>query len=306
MQYDPYFDYDNVFDSDALKKQKKGKDNMISFITGIRYEKDTLKQLNSMTFLFDPNWNNESSVKSTLPICCFGITRMDEISSTEVSTKQLLFFNDSSAPNNARQTSGLLNVVADNIVLKPRQWKLNVVIPANDLFFRIGSHNFNPQLSNTVSRLILNGDDEQGSNATGILSFVTMDTPILREIKALIKDLTFNMNYDIDSWLTSVTETPMFNKNSLDAMRDNRSILKFKSWDSWNYKYVSIVDMDISKEPTDDGVFTGSITLQEMPIMQVANRIGTKKDALFVNKFKDKTLNLIKDFVNNAEGSTGE
>lgn len=278
------------------------KENKIAFITGVRYEKDTLQQLNSMTFLYDPNWEAGNSNKSTLPICCFGITKMDEVSTSDVSTKQLLFFNDSKAPNNARQTSGLLNVVADNIVLKPKQWKLNVVIPASDLFFRVGRNLFNPAQELTAVR-VLAGSDEYSS---GIANYLNMDSPILQAIKSLIKDLAFNVNYDIDSWFTSVTETPMFNKNSLDAMRNNRSILKFKSWESWNYQYVSIVDMDISKEPTDDGVFTGTITLQEMPIMQVSNRLGSSKKPLFKNLVMEGAGKLIKTFVDGAEGSSEE
>lgn len=274
------------------------KENNISFITGIRYSKDLLKQINGMTFLFNRNWSASDYTKATLPICCFGITKMEEISTSDVSTKQMLFFNTSNSGNKERQSSGLLNVVADNIVLKPRQYRLSIVLPANNLFLPIGNGLYNDLQNLEAVRL---ASTAQGTaDGDYWLSLMNMDSPALQVIKSLIKDLTVTFNYN-DNWFKNVTETPMFNKNSLDAMRDSRAVLKFKSWEGWNYRYVSLVDVNISKEPNDEDCFVGSITLQEMPIMSVATLDSGRKITPFKNKGTEGVGRIIKNFVEGQE-----
>ena len=45
-----------------------------------------------------------------------------------------------------------------------------------------------------------------------------------------------------------------------------------KMWNSWDYKYVGIVDIDITKEGTEDGVYEATLTLQEIPIVTMYNQ----------------------------------
>lgn len=274
------------------------KDNNISFITGIKYSKDLLKQVNGMTFLFNRNWSSSDYSKATLPICCFGVTKMEEVSVNDVSTKQMLFFNTSGTTNKEKQSSGLLNVVADNIVLKPRQYKLSVVLPSDNLFMPIGNGMYSDIQNLEILRLA--GTGQGTAEGDYWLSLVNLDSPALQVIKSLIKDLTINFNYN-DNWFRNVTETPMFNKNSLDAMRDSRSILKFKSWEGWGYKYVVLTDVNLSKEPLDDGCFIGNITIQEMPIMSVAKENMGVKSPPFYNPVNEGVGNVIKAFVESSE-----
>ena len=57
-------------------------------------------------------------------------------------------------------------------------------------------------------------------------------------------------------------------------------------WNSWDYKYVSIIDIDITKEGTEDGVYEATMTLQEMPIVTmypqgtIAGKAFTRKNPL--------------------------
>ena len=65
----------------------------LRFITGIRYHKDMLERLNNMTFIYDPNWNPNNSDKATFPVAFFHVKGCHEAMSSEVSQKQMLFYN---------------------------------------------------------------------------------------------------------------------------------------------------------------------------------------------------------------------
>lgn len=54
------------------------------------------------------------------------------------------------------------------------------------------------------------------------------------------------------------------------AMARNRSVLKMKSWDSWDYKYVIIKNINITKDGINDDYFNATLEVQEVPILTVA------------------------------------
>ena len=58
---------------------------------------------------------------------------------------------------------------------------------------------------------------------------------------------------DYTTKISNIISQPDFNKNSLELMWQMRRILKIKMWNSWTYKYVSIIDLDITKEGTENG-----------------------------------------------------
>lgn len=273
---------------------------MITFITNVRYAKDMVNALNRMTFIFDTNWNINNSDVATLPISFFGVKSMQEIMSSEVSTKQMLFFNDKAMQEgNQSQSSGLLNVVADNIVLKPKQYQLEIIVPSDNFYMPIGNPLFNVVQNNYMLTMMTKGDVASNS-----LMHLAGQSPVINIIKSIVKDLVLETNYDtkIDTWVSNITETPMFNKNSLIAMRDNRSILKMKTWEGWRYKYVVITDLKLSKEPTEDGVYQGSMTVQEIPIMNVASYASGSNSAKgYNNKFLEATGKLIKGVIDKQE-----
>lgn len=278
------------------------KENLLTFITGIRYSKDMLKEINGMTFLFNPNWQIGDSDVSTLPIGFFGVVSCDEVMSTEVSQKQMLFYNTSSDASNINVSSGLLNVVADNIVIKPKQYRMKIIVPANNVYFPIGSVLINGDQSLSIAKVMAR--QENNISDTAGLSVVQMQTPVLEIIKSLIKDLLLNYDFSnnsIEGYFNNTIETPMFNKNSLEAMWRSRCVLKMKTWDSWKYKYVVITDLTLSKEPTEDGTFEGSLTVQEMPIMTVSKKHDWTRKELFSNKRLEIVGNTIKSIFNSQE-----
>lgn len=266
----------------------------LRFITGIRWYKGLLETLNNMTFIYDTNWNPNNSVKATFPVCFFHVKSQHEVMTSEISQKQMLFYNskedsstkDATAGSDPKLDSGLLNVVADNIVIKPKMYKLDVVIPYHNLTLLDQSFVYNTHTSQAIASAFIGEGASTARNVNQALGAMsTLSQPYMQLIKTLIKTL-LNSNYDfsVDNWVGNVVHQPDYNKESLEVMWRMRHILKMKVWNSWRYKYVSIVDMDITKEGTEDGVYEATLTLQEMPIVSMkAKEEQTKKIFEFKN-----------------------
>ena len=250
------------------------------FITGIRWHKGLLEMLNNMTFVYDPSWSMNNSTKATFPVCFFHVKSngCHEIMNSEISQKQMLFFNSSlgEASSDPAVDSGLLNVVADNIVTKPKMYKLDVVIPYHNLTLLDQSFVYNTQTAQAIHTALIRHNNKVGkatAKADKIIgSYQTLSQPYFNLIKTLIKTL-MSANYAngrsgaIDEWISNVSHQPEYNKESLETMWRTRHIVKMKMWNSWQYKYVAIVDIDITKEGEEDGVYEATLTVQEMPIV---------------------------------------
>lgn len=249
--------------------------NSLRFITGIRYHKDMLERLNNITYIYDNNWRADNSTKATFPVCFFHVKSCHEAMTSEVSTKQMLFYNsaleakpsDTTASYDPAKNSGLLNIVADNIVIKPKVYKLDVIIPYHNLTLLDQSFVFNTHTNSAVVEALLNAKTNKEGSMLGAWS--TLSAPYISFIKTLLRTLITG-NYgttSVQDWVTNTVQQPDYNKQSLETMWRLRHIVKMKMWNSWEYKYVAIVDMDITKEGTEDGVYEATLTLQEMPIV---------------------------------------
>lgn len=260
----------------------------LRFITGIRYHKDMLERLNNMTFVYDSNWNPNNSDKATFPVAFFHVKSYHETMSAEVSQKQMLFYNSDVDPraSDPSANSGLLNVIADNIVIKPKVYKLDVIVPYKNLSLFEDTFVHNKYTNIAMNEILTN----KGSNdVTRILSsWGTLATPYMSLLKSLLKTLVLNNyaeEFDFKTWLTNTIQQPDFNKQSLELMWKLRRIVKMKMWNSWEYKFVAITDIDISKEGTEDGVYEATLTVQEMPIATMYNeKISRAQKNKFVRK----------------------
>lgn len=263
--------------------------NTLRFITGIRYHKDMLERLNSLTYIYDNNWNPNNTNKATFPVCFFHVKSngYHEIMNSEVSQKQMLFYNsavankdsDPSLSSDPAKDSGLLNVVADNIVIKPKTYKLDVIIPYHNLTLLDQSFVYNTHTNGAVIEALLNSKSEKATQL--INAWGTLSTPYLSFLKNLLRALvTANYNFsetNIQDWISSTVQQSDFNKQSLEIMWKLRHIVKMKLWNSWEYKYVAIVDVDITKEGTEDGVYEATLTLQEVPIVTMHSEQETMR-----------------------------
>lgn len=262
---------------------ERQRETKLMFITGIHYAKNVLRTLNNMTFLYDPNWDINASNMATFPVAFFHIKSIHEQYTTEVSKKPMLFYN-SMTPAEDTVKGGLLNVVADNIVIQPKTYSMDIIVPYDKLTLLSDSFAMNTQQLNGVATVLgASGDDPNMNTSKNVFSILTLATPYVTLIKTILKSL-MGANYaSVGNFVESITSVPDYNKNSLERMWQNRSILKFKNWNSWKYKYVAITDMRITKEGTEDGVYEASLTLQELPILTIRNTKEVTDSTSFVN-----------------------
>lgn len=246
--------------------------NGLRFITGIRWYKGLLETLNNMTFIYDVNWNPNNSTKSTFPVCFFHVKSYHEVMNSEISQKQMLFYNSSSGANDSDPAvdSGLLNVVADNIVIKPKTYKLDVVIPYRQLSLLDQSFVYNTHTAQAMNELLIRTDSDTKYADKLFASYSTLTQPYIKLIKTIMTTLiNYQLKSSVEDWIENTTHQPDYNKESIEVMWRMRHILKMKMWNSWRYKYVAIVDIDITKEGTEDGVYEATLTVQEMPIVSM-------------------------------------
>lgn len=250
--------------------------NYMRFITGIHFTKGALRALNGITFLFDSNWSPEKNETATLPVVFFHIKSIHEVNEADVSQKQMLFYNSQNSTDVSTTVGSVLNIVSDNIVVKPKQYKLDLIVPFDDLSLLQSSTVLNVhQFTGVVNALTGLDKKDFGKGMNAISSYLTMATPYINIATQLFKQLSSANYSSAQDFITSVMSTPDYNKNSLEAMFYNRQILKLKLWNGWKYKYVVITSMDISKEGTDDNVYEVSLTLQEVPILTIRNESGS-------------------------------
>ena len=272
-------------------------DNLMTFITGVKYSKNLLQTLNGITFLFDPNWQADKQTDPTFPVCFFHVKSVHEVMEAKVSEKPMMFFNGQAGYDPRSANASVMNMVADNIIINPKTYKLDIIIPYNDLSLITS----NPYMSEYQERGVM--DTVTGNTDINLaLRKGMLVTKVYSDILLtfLRRAGTLADYSSITSYFNSAISTPDYNKNSLEAMFRNRGILKLKLWNSWKYKYVALTNFDISKEPTEDGVYEASITCQEMPIITVRGDAGLKIKS-FTNPILSATGNTIKAIINGKE-----
>lgn len=269
----------------------------LQFITGVHFAKSMMNTINSITFLFDPNWESGVSEYPTFPIAFYHVKSIHEVKEAQISKKLMLFYNAQKSVSNNSVTGGLLNVVADNIVLQPKKYKMQMLVPYQNL--TLLENNFTlqaPQVTAVLS-LVTTGN----ANKDVITPYFTFATPYVKFITDLLRSMLASDFTDVNAFISSVMSTPDYNKNSLEAMMDNRAIVKMKLWNGWRYKYVAITSLDFSKDPTEDGVYQASMEVQEVPIMTIRNDSGLLTKFNYTNPIVEATGNLIKKVINSKE-----
>jgi hypothetical protein len=227
--------------------------------TLIQTSNDLLRYWTGMTCLYDVQWTPESD-RATLPICMFHVNDIHEISKTDISSKRVIMYEPQSSNTAVEMASrvrpSILRAVVDNAFKNPKQYNLDVVLP----FMPVdrSMKDYAGILSGAVSMF------------ASLISESAMSAALASYTSGLGVDLAHKM-IDTLSGLPNSSGVAYMNKNSLDAMWDRTHFLCMKMWTGYDYKFVMISNMDISKKPTEDDVFRGSIQVQEMPVLS-ANR----------------------------------
>lgn len=245
-----------------------GKDqNPVTVITGIKYNANLVRTFNNITFIYDPNWEYEAG-NPTYPIAFFYVKSMNESMTSDVSTKPMLFYNSESGASDGTK-AGILNIIADNLVIKPKVYKLEVLIPANSSTFKNSSFN----ISNMANAWSFLGSKSSDTDKTmsQVMQVVNVSFGI---IESLLKGL-YGTAVSVSSICNMLLQQQDYNKNSIEFMWRNRRILKLKMWNGWQFKYLVIQDFECNKTGENEDFYEGTLTCQEVPILTFRNQQQT-------------------------------
>lgn len=232
----------------------------ITVITGLRYNTSLVKVFNNLTFLYDPNWEYQQG-EPTYPIAFFYVKSMTEQMSSDVSQKPMLFYNTAGDSNDSTK-GGLMNIVADNVVLKPKVYKLDIIIPANGSTLKNSSFSFDA-ITNVNGFLFSNGEFRASSGLDLASRIVNLSLGVL---ETLFKGL-YGTSVSASSICNMLLQQQDYNKASIEYMWSNRRILKLKLWNGWKFKYLIIKDFDVTKIGENGDFYEGTLTCQEVPIL---------------------------------------
>ena len=232
----------------------------ITVITGLRYNTSLVKVFNNLTFLYDPNWEYQQG-EPTYPIAFFYVKSMTEQMSSDVSQKPMLFYNTAGDSNDSTK-GGLMNIVADNVVLKPKVYKLDIIIPADGSTLKNSSFSFDA-ITNVNGFLFSNGEFMGGTGLNLASRIVNISLGVL---ETLFKGL-YGTSVSASSICNMLLQQQDYNKASIEYMWSNRRILKLKLWNGWKFKYLIIKDFDVTKIGENGDFYEGTLTCQEVPIL---------------------------------------
>ena len=275
----------------------------LTIATGLTYTKESLRKLNNITYLFNPNWIPQGEARAgmnTLPMSIFHIIDMKEILTSQMSAQQMILYKDKSTASDllianlasSSADKSQLEVVADNIVNQPKQYQIEALLPMKYDSLMNSSLNdggYDPmiilaQLKAEDYKAVDWDDYSSFSNGINTLASSTgtvfqvalgWTNTVLSILKTVISKLTNlvtspiggGSGSSVGDYVSTILNGTSYNKDSLEAMWLSRGILKFKVPNSWRYKTVVITSCNISKNGIEDGCYRMSLTLQEVPIM---------------------------------------
>lgn len=245
----------------------------ITIITGLKYNTNLMKVFNNITFVYDPNWEYQQG-EPTYPIAFFYVKNMSEQMSSDVSKRPMLFYNTAGDTNDATK-GGLMNIVADNIVLQPKIYKLDVIIPANGSTFKNSSFSFDSMA--LANSFIYSNGEIKGNVGLDVAS--RMVNTSLSILETMLKGL-YGTEISVSSICNMLLQQQDYNKASVEYMWANRRIIKLKLWNGWRFKYLVIKDLEINKKGEDGDFYEGSITCQEVPILTFRKQSKTSLSSL--------------------------
>ena len=274
----------------------------ITVVTGLRYNTSLVKVFNNLTFLYDPNWEYQQG-EPTYPIAFFYVKSMTEQMSSDVSQKPMLFYNTAGDSNDSTK-GGLMNIVADNVVLKPKVYKLDIIIPANGSTLKNSSFSFDA-ITNVNGFLFSNGEFKGGTGLDIASRIVNISLGVL---ETLFKGL-YGTSVSASSICNMLLQQQDYNKASIEYMWSNRRILKLKLWNGWKFKYLIIKDFDVTKVGENGDFYEGTLTCQEVPILtfrkqsESASLTALSKFSKALGKFQKKVTDT---FIEKMTATYGE
>ena len=238
-----------------------GAKNGVIVPTTIQTSADILAYWMGMTCVYDVQWVPEYG-RVTLPISMFHVTSIREICDTEISTKRVILYEPQSSETAQEMAKkvrpSILRTVVDNAVRAPRMYSLEIALPFKPVDRRM--QDFAGVLSGAMGMFSsLLGLD-------GVNDTLYRMSSANKEVIELATKVVDTM-----SRLPSMNDISYVNKSSLDAMWERTHLLCMKMWTGYDYKFVLIKSLEVSKKATEDDVFRATMQVQEMNVLS-ANR----------------------------------
>jgi len=240
--------------------------------TVLRVGKEELDYWTNMTCFYDKQWEFNPRL-STVPICFFHITSVAEVTVAQGAEKRVIVYE--APPSSSAQGfdprihahpayKNNLEVIMDNVVVQPKQYQMEIIIPDS----LIG-----PYQQQGLSRLtaLLDYVNMSYGGGTDFLNSISSGIRTAQTFLETVQTATDLMDTLLGATLGS-SQMATINKNSLDSMVSSGHVVLFKRWTGYDYSYGLLTKVDVSKKPTENGVFRGSITFQEAPILNISQK----------------------------------
>lgn len=244
-------------------------ENLMRFVTSIKYTAQVAKMVNNITFLYDPNWSYGAYEQATLPCCFYFVRKWEEIGEAEINSKPMMFYNSKGAEGTQRN-GAVLDVVADNIINQPKMYRADVLVPfAPDAC--LDQYQFDNDVQANTLLFSNTYGNKAGEFVEKISGGISVYNRVISNTIGLLRLLfsVLSVDLSVSSIANLILAQNDINKVSLDSMREGRGILKMKMWNGWKFKYVMLKNVDLTKSGEYDGFYEGSITVQETPIINV-------------------------------------
>lgn len=244
--------------------------NDIILPTVLRVTSEEINYWTNMTCFYDKYWEFNPAF-STVPISFMHITSVTEIIQAQGAEKRVIVYE---APETLGGAVGLhtanqgyknnIEVIMDNVVVHPKQYQMEVIIPDSLIgpFHKQGLARLEA-LIHYMSRTDTGPDFIEKIGDALRIAQVFIDTV---DTAAGLADLI------LGSTQTGSSQMSTINKNSVEAMAGKGRVVLFKKWTGYDYCYGIITKLDISDKPTEDGVYRGSISFQETPILNISRK----------------------------------
>lgn len=252
------------------------KNNAIILPTVLRVTSEEINYWTNMTCLYDKQWVFNPKL-STVPLCFFHIISMRELTMASMAEKRVIVYQ---APQGSGGIAGSriqspayrpnLEVITDNVVVQPKQYQMEVIIPDT----LIG-----PFIEQGIARLSAMVDfmSKVDLVSEGVSSTIESGMKLMQTAFDTVNTAAKVADKVLGAMETGSTQIATINKNSIEAMIGSGHVLCFKNWTGYNYSYGVLTNLDITKRPTEDGVFRGSLTFQEAPVLNISQADTSKK-----------------------------
>lgn len=247
-------------------------------VTALAFAENSLKRINQMSFFYDPNWvrQERAGAQESLPFAFIEVIKDDIVLSNEISKKRVILYEPDTSAKDKRDTfrPSAMSIISDNVVTHPVVHNIECLIP----------YGFITKIFTNVSDAV--------AVVTSVFNF-SSDVQLTKaqETLALIQQIVHYAEKFVGLASSFFPyDSNAYNINSIKAMHRNASIVKFKSWDSWDFKYGVLGPVRISKVGTEDDYVRCSLEFVELPILSIGIASDTAGRSNTRNSILSKTI----------------